>query len=108
MLREETNSHRILVITDSDYKPPKSIDHKTFIVHENDLKKRISICLEEPIRRWLVKWRRDLKELKSTVESTGTLALLEEMHKEIESICKEISFKKADAIPQEVKEYLFR
>lgn len=83
MLREETNSNRILVITDSDYKLPKSIEHKTFIVHGNDLKKRISICLEEPLRRWLVKWRCDLKELKSRAETTGNLALQEEMHKEI-------------------------
>ena len=105
---QETKSHRILVITDSDYKPPKSIDHKTFIVHKNDLKKRISICLEEPIRRWLVKWRDDLKEFKTTAETTGTLALKEKIHKEIESICKELSFHKADAIPEEVKEFLFR
>lgn len=105
---QETKSHRILVITDSDYKPPKSIEHEIFLVHQDDLKKRISICLEEPLRRWLVKWRRDLKEFKITAESTGTLAMQQDIRKEIKSIHKEISFKKADVIPQEVKEYLFR
>lgn len=102
-------NHRILVLNNSDYTPPKSIDTKTWIIHKDDLNKRISICLEELLLRWLFKWKHELKPSKTMVQSEINLDVKKEkMHEEIQSICTEISLEKAGVIPTDVKNYLFR
>ena len=102
----KTASHRILVLNNSDYEPPRCIDTKTWIVHQDDLNKRISICLLEPLHRWLFKWNKEIK--KGQFKNNLNTRTKNEIHKEIELICTEISLERSGVVPTNVKDYLFR
>lgn len=107
--------HKILVKPNAEFTKPFVKDEGIIVVHQDNVKEQITICLEEPLRQALYKWIKQLTTKPQTVEITDTIT-------QIENVIDQMSFegaknsplsgsselKMTTIIPCDVKDYLSR
>lgn len=116
-IHRKSACHKILIKLDTLYDETDENDDTIISVARNrtHIQEAITSCLEEPINQMLKQWLKDLKSADSSKSSSRIIAEIEAIRKQMtlennrdSTACSTLCDETTSAVPEEIKDFLFR